>query len=81
MNMRFFTLHLIEQCGFGITAPPPVADRVSALYDDIRSENAGLAAGGIALPETTDALPEALAADFPTPSTPSTSSFEIYFSA
>ena len=41
-----------------------MADRFSALYDDIRSENAGLPAGGIALPETIDALPEALATDF-----------------
>ncbi len=56
--------NLVEQCGIGVTAPPPVADRFSALYDDIRSENAGLPAGGIALPETIDALPEALATDF-----------------
>ena len=55
---------LLEQCGFGVTLPPPVADRFDTLYDDIRSENAGFTAGGIALPETTEALPDALAASF-----------------
>jgi len=55
---------LLEQCGFGITLPPPVADRFDTLYNDIRSENAGFTAGGIALPETTEALPDALAASF-----------------
>ena len=52
---------LIGQCGFGITAPPLVADRFEALYDNIRAENAGFTAGGVALPETTDVLPDACA--------------------
>ena len=55
---------LLEQCGFGITLPPPVADRFDTLYNDIRNENAGFTAGGIVLPETTEALPDALAASF-----------------
>ena len=77
--------NLVEQCGFGTINPPPVADRFSALYDDIRSENAGFTAGaGVALPETVDALPDALAADVHiyalTPSTPSTSSCATFYS-
>jgi hypothetical protein len=56
--------NLIEHCGFGITQPPPVADRFSTLYDDIRSESAGFTAGGVALPETVDAMPEALATNY-----------------
>ena len=41
-----------------------MADRFDTLYDAIRSENAGFTAGGIALPEPTEALPDALAASF-----------------
>ena len=53
---------LLEQCGYGIALPPPVADRFETLYEDIRNENADFTANGITLPETADALPDALAA-------------------
>ena len=55
---------LLEQCGYGVTRPPPVADRFEKLYNNIRKENAGFTANGITLPATTDALPEALATGF-----------------
>ena len=55
---------LLEECGYGVTLPPPVANRFETLYNDIRNENADFTANGIALPETTDALPDALAASF-----------------
>ena len=44
--------------------PWRAASARSALYDDIRSENAGFTAGGVALLETVDVLPDALAAYF-----------------
>jgi len=55
---------LLEQCDYGVTRPPPVADRFEKLYNDIRKGNAGFTANGITLPATTDALPEALATGF-----------------
>ena len=76
---------LLEQCGFDITAPLPVVDRFEALYDNIRAGNAGFTASGVALPETTDALPDALAAIaslcVPTLSGRSTSSTAVCYSA
>ena len=55
---------LLEQCGYGVTRPPPVADRFEKLYNDIRKGNAGFTANGITLPATADALPDALATGF-----------------